>query len=57
MIKLSESLEILAKNREAEYELSKQVFMCQMIATFATSFIITIIAMFMAGVRSEDFGS
>lgn len=47
--KLSESIMILEKNREIEYELVTQVFMCQMVATFATCLLLTIALMFAFG--------
>ena len=55
LAKLSESLNILLKNMNAEIELEKQVFMCQMIATFATSTLISFVVLLACGYKpSED---
>ena len=54
LIKLSESLDILDKNREAEHEFGIQVWICQQIATFASATLITLTLMLMAGFSLKD---
>lgn len=53
LIKLSESLNILQKHRSEELLFAQQVFVCQMIATFATTALLTLFVMLACGYQTE----
>ena len=54
LIKLSESLHILEKNRVSEHNFGIQVWICQQIATFASATLITLTLMLLCGFSLKD---